>query len=112
MRILVFTPEYPNENNVQADIFVHEQCKELQARGHEVHVLDPSVVVPGNWGLEETKKITPRVGDGVSVYSYYTRGLATTRLLTMNQHLYKIHARVLFNYYCKKYIFCDFYKCK
>lgn len=103
MRILVFTPEYPNAKNVQADIFVHEQCKELQARGHEVHVLDPSVVVPSNWGLGETKKITPRVWDGVSVYSYYTRGLATTRLLTMNQHLYKIHARVLFNYYCKKY---------
>lgn len=102
MKILVFTPEYPNEYNVQADIFVHEQCKELQKRGHEIHVLDPSVVVPSRWRLRETKQITPREWDGIPVYSYYTKGIATTKLLTINQYLYKIHAKELFDYYCKR----------
>lgn len=101
MNILVITPDYPGQRNVQSSIFVHEQCKELQRRGHIVTVLDPCVVVPNRWNESATKAITQREWEGIQVYSYHTRGIATTKLLSLNQRLYWRHAKKLFSYFRK-----------
>lgn len=99
MNILVITPDYPGKRNVQSSIFVHEQCKELQRRGHLVTVLDPGVVVPAYWNEPETKAISQREWEGIKVYSYHTRGIATTKLLSLNQRLYWRHAKKLFSFF-------------
>lgn len=46
MDILVVSHLYPTPNHPVSGIFVHEQVKELQKRGHSVHVVSPTPYVP------------------------------------------------------------------
>ncbi len=98
MKIFVLTSEYPNNRNPQASIFVHEQCKELKKLGHNVIVLDPSIVVPAQWFDYAVWNVVKRKLDNITIYTHYTPGLATTKLLTLNQALYVKRMIKLYSY--------------
>ncbi len=98
MNIFVLTTRYPDIRNPQASIFVHEQCKELVQRGHNVYVLDPSIVVPEQWKNHRKSIVSERQWEGIQVFSYPTKGIATTKLLFLNQHNFIRHAKKLYDY--------------
>lgn len=102
MNIFILTTRYPNHNNPQASVFVHEQCKELVRRGHNIYVLDPCVTVPSQWKNNLKNKVNEREWDGIRVFSYPTKGIATTKLLFLNQHNYIRHAKKLYDYATEK----------
>ena len=97
MIIFILTTRYPNNLNPQASVFVHEQCKELAQRGHNVFVLDPCIITLGQWKKQLEKGVHEREWDGIKVFSYPTLGIATT-LLFSNQHNYIRHAKKLYDY--------------
>lgn len=98
MKIFVLTTNYPKEKNPQANIFVHEQCKELQKLGHTLIVLDVYFEPVMQWISFKRKQIVKREFENISVYSLFVRGFATNKLLLFNQSNYIINAKKLYNH--------------
>lgn len=88
MKIFVFVTRYPNDSNCQANIFAHEQCLMLQRFGHNVIVLEERIEIPSAWNHCNFNEIKLREWEGVQVYTHHVRGIATTKLLSINQRIY------------------------
>lgn len=102
MKIFVMTTRYPEQVNPQASIFVHEQCKELKDKGHSISVLDPCIITPKYWNTRLKKTVCERIWDGIKIFSFPTRGIATTKLLFLNQFNYILHAIKIYNFAVEK----------
>ena len=77
---------------------MHEQCLVLKEMGHEVVVLEEKLEVPQHWNKREIGNIIQRDWGGIRVYSHYSRGIATSRLLLLNQRIFVRGMRKLYKY--------------
>ena len=101
MKIFVIPSGYRSSNNPQHDIFVHDQCKALLDRGHKVIVLDANIRSPKSWMNKYCCSPHKRYEEGVTVYSYWTRGVPTVKFPRLSLFLYEKRMRYLWKYVLK-----------
>ena len=97
MKIFVIPSSYKNECNIQANIFVHEQCEQLIKRGHQVIVLDATTRSAKHWNHRSCTSPTFRKEGVVPVYSYCVRGIAKSRLPRLATLQFRNKVKVLWD---------------
>lgn len=96
MKIFVIPTIYPNKNNPNLGIYVHEQCRALQKAGHKIIVLDASGYRLENWFERDIGNMCHHKLDGVEVYSLHYRDLMSTRLPRVSVLRYMRKLRKIF----------------
>ena len=84
MLIFVIPSSYPNSKNVQANIFVHEQCLALKKQGCEIIVLDATSYRFKYWFDKSCRRIIKDTLDGITVYRKHIPSILTTKLYRLS----------------------------
>lgn len=101
--IFVIPSIYPNENNLQSGIFIHEQCKALLSEGHKVVVLDASSYGVKHWLNNNCFFSKHCLLDNVDILSLHHFGLMSSSLPIVNTKLYMNKLKRLYRIATKLY---------